>query len=157
MVCDFMKDLQEYVIDLPLHNLVFFTLVETTAKLVDVSEKYWQSKGLNGARIRILVEIMKEGGTLLPSTLAKKIGVTKSNISLLLSPLENEGYIRREPHPEDGRKWVISITREGQNLLLQYLPENRQGITEKMQVLEDQELTQLLALLNKLKKGKDDI
>ncbi|MBP1994876.1 MarR family winged helix-turn-helix transcriptional regulator [Paenibacillus eucommiae] len=147
-----MKDLQEYVLDLPLHTQAFFSLVEATANLVDVSEKYWQSKGLNGARIRILVEIMKEGGTLLPSMLAKKIGVTKPNISLLLIPLENEGLIRRASHPKDGRKTVISITSEGQSLLLKYLPENRQEIAEKMKVLEEQELKQLLVILNKLRK-----
>ncbi|TBL80992.1 MarR family winged helix-turn-helix transcriptional regulator [Paenibacillus thalictri] len=148
-----MKDLQQYVLDLPLYNIAFFTLVETTAKLVEVSEKYWQSQGLNGARIRIMVEIMKEGGTILPSTLAQKIGVTKSNISLLLTPLENEGFIRRAPHPDDGRKWVISITNEGQDLLTRCLPGNRQVIKEKMQALEDQELNQLLFLLNKLKRA----
>ncbi|MCU6792165.1 MarR family transcriptional regulator [Paenibacillus sp. WQ 127069] len=145
-----MKDLQEYVLDLPLHTVAFFSLVEATAKLVDVSERYWQAKGLNGARIRILVEIMKEGGTILPSMLARKIGVTKSNISLLLIPLEHEGLIIRASHPKDGRKTVISITSEGQSILLKHLPENRQQIADKMNVLEEQELQQLLILLNKL-------
>jgi len=147
------NNLQQYVLDMPLHNEVFFALVETTAKLVDVSEKYWQSKGVNGARIRILVEIMKAGGTLLPSTLAANIGVTKANISLLLSPLENEGLLCRQPHPKDGRKSVISITREGQSLLLQHLPENREAIAQRMRALNELELNQLLSLLNKLKKG----
>lgn len=36
-----LNDLQQYVLDLPLPTLAFFTLVETTAKLVDVSESYW--------------------------------------------------------------------------------------------------------------------
>lgn len=146
-----MKELQDYVHDLPLEILTFFSLVEATANLVDVSEKYWKSKGVNGARIRILVEIMKEGGTMLPSMLAKKIGVTKPNISLLLIPLETEGLIERASHPKDGRKTVISITSEGQSLLLKYLPENRQRITEKMKVLEEQEMKQLLIILNKLR------
>jgi Transcriptional regulators len=146
-----MEELQQYVRDLPLSASVFFALVETTASLVDVSEKYWQSKGMNGARIRILVEIMKEGGTILPSALARKIGVTKANVSLLLSPLEKDGWIRREPHPEDGRKSVVSITGEGQSLLLRHLPENRQGIAERMQALEEDELRLLLKLLTKLR------
>lgn len=147
-----MKQLQEYVLDLPLHTQAFFSLVEATANLVDVSEKHWQSKGLNGARIRILVELMKEGGTILPSMLAKKIGVTKANISLLLIPLENDGLIHRASHPKDGRKSVISITNEGQSLLLKYLPENRQGIANKMKVLEEEEMKQLLVILNKLRR-----
>jgi len=146
-----LKDLQKYVLDQPLHTLAFFTLVETTAKLVDVSEKYWQAQGLNGARIRILVELMKEGGTLLPSKLAQKIGVTKANISLLLNPMENQGLIRRDSHPADGRKSVISITNEGQSLLMQHLPANRERIADKMKALNDHELKQLLSLLSKLK------
>ncbi|MFD0676800.1 MULTISPECIES: MarR family winged helix-turn-helix transcriptional regulator [unclassified Paenibacillus] len=145
-----MTDLQKYVLNPPLHTQAFFSLVEATAHLVGISEKYWQSKGLNGARIRILVEISKEGGTILPSVLAQKIGVTKPNISLLLVPLENEGWIRRANHPKDGRKTVISITSEGQSLLLSHLPGNRQSIEEQMKGLEEQELNQLIVLLNKL-------
>ncbi|WP_339291543.1 MarR family transcriptional regulator [Paenibacillus sp. FSL W8-0187] len=148
-----LNDLQQYVLDLPLPTLAFFTLVETTAKLVDVSESYWKAQGLNGARIRILVELMKEGGTMLPSKLAQKIGVTKPNISLLLTPLEHEGFIRRDNHPQDGRKLVISITSEGQRLLIQNLPANRQRISDKMNVLNDHELKQLLDLLQKLKEA----
>ncbi|MWV43867.1 MarR family transcriptional regulator [Paenibacillus sp. HJL G12] len=145
-------NLQEFVLDQPLHTQAFFSLVETTAKLVDVSEKYWQSKGLNGARIRVLVELMKEGGSLLPSILAKRIGVTKANISLLLIPLEQDGFIRRESHPVDGRKSVISVTSEGQQLLFTHLPANREGIAEKMKSLDEQELHQLLFLLHKLRR-----
>ncbi|WP_238327548.1 MarR family winged helix-turn-helix transcriptional regulator [Paenibacillus gorillae] len=148
-----MKNLQEYVQEMPLHSLVFFSLVEATANLVEVSEKYWKSRGLNGARIRLLVEIMKEGGTILPSMLAKRIGVTKPNITLLLVPLENDGLIRRTSHPQDGRKTVISITSEGQSLLLKNLPENRQRIAEKMNALEEDELKQLLVLLQKLQRN----
>ncbi|MGO4786232.1 MarR family winged helix-turn-helix transcriptional regulator [Paenibacillus sp. 2KB_20] len=148
-----LNDLQQYVLDLPLPTLAFFTLVETTAMLVDVSESYWKSQGLNGARIRILVELMKEGGTMLPSKLAQKIGVTKPNISLLLTPLENEGLIRRDNHPQDGRKSVITITSEGQRLLIHNLPANRQRISDKMNVLTEPELKQLLDLLQKLKEA----
>ncbi|MGG6313291.1 MarR family winged helix-turn-helix transcriptional regulator [Paenibacillus macerans] len=146
-----MEKLQDYVLDQPLHTRVFFSLVEATARLVDVSEKYWQSKGQNGARIRILVEIMKEGGSLLPSLLAQRIGVTKANVSLLLVPLEKDGLVRRDGHPTDGRKTVITITSEGQSFLLHHLPGNRSSIAEKLQVLSDEELEQLALLLNKLK------
>jgi DNA-binding MarR family transcriptional regulator len=153
MTGDSMTDLQKYVLNPPLHTEAFFSLVEATAGLVGVSEKYWQSKGLNGARIRILVEISKEGGTILPSVLAQKIGVTKPNISLLLIPLENDGLIRRASHPEDGRKTFISITNEGQSLLLNHLPGNREVIAEHMQGLEEHELRQLIMLLNKLNRS----
>ncbi|AWV33600.1 MarR family transcriptional regulator [Paenibacillus sp. FSL H7-0716] len=145
-----MDHLQQFVLNQPLHTKAFFTLVEATANLVSVSEKYWQSKGLNGARIRILVEISKHGGAILPSTLAQIIGVTKANISMLLTPLERDGLITRSNDTKDGRKSVISITSEGQQLLLEHLPENRQAVAERMQNLNDQELHQLIFLLQKL-------
>ncbi|OXM85177.1 MarR family winged helix-turn-helix transcriptional regulator [Paenibacillus rigui] len=147
-----MQDLQQYVLDQPLPTEVFFSLVEATASLVGVSEAYWQSKGINGARIRILVEMMKEGGTVLPSVLASRIGVTKPNISLLLTPLEQDGLINRASHPNDGRKTVISITSKGRSLLVEHLPENRRMVAEKLNVLDTQELQQLRHLLTKLRR-----
>ncbi|MEC0171295.1 MarR family winged helix-turn-helix transcriptional regulator [Paenibacillus graminis] len=144
--------LQQFVLDLPLANEAFFNLVETTASLVAVSEKYWQAQGLNGARIRVLVEIAKQGGAILPSVLAGRIGVTKANISLLLTPLEKDGYITRTEHVRDGRKTVISLTEAGRTLLSQQLPGNRETVAGKMNRLDPDELRQLMALLQKLNK-----
>lgn len=147
---DRMDALQKYVLELPLHNEVFFAMVGATATAVAVSEKYWQAQGLNGARIRVLVEIAKHGGAILPSLLAERIGVTKANISLLLTPLEKDGYISRADHAKDGRKTVISITEAGRILLSEKLPGNREAVASVMKRLEDTELHQLLGLLNKL-------
>ncbi|KWX70158.1 DNA-binding transcriptional regulator, MarR family [Paenibacillus jilunlii] len=144
--------LQQFVLDLPLANEVFFALVETTAGLVAVSEKYWQAQGLNGARIRVLVEIAKQGGAILPSVLAERIGVTKANISLLLTPLEKDGYISRAGHVRDGRKTFISLTEAGRTLLSLHLPGNRETVAGKMNRLDTNELRQLMGLLQKLDK-----
>lgn len=69
---------------------------------------------------------------------------------MLLIPLERDGLITRSNDTKDGRKSVISITSEGQQLLLEHLPENRQAVAERMQNLNDQELHQLIFLLQKL-------
>ncbi|ETT51966.1 MULTISPECIES: MarR family transcriptional regulator [unclassified Paenibacillus] len=149
-----MDDLQKVVLELPLENEVFFALVGATAGTVAVSEKYWQAQGLNGARIRVLVEIAKHGGSILPSLLAERITVTKANISLLLTPLEKDGYITRAAHAQDGRKTVISLTDAGKNLLLEQLPGNREAVSEVMNRLNETELHLLLELLNKLVRGQ---
>ncbi|MBP2111046.1 MarR family winged helix-turn-helix transcriptional regulator [Paenibacillus silagei] len=148
-----MDDLQKIVLELPLENEVFFALVGATAGTVAVSEKYWQVQGLNGARIRVLVEIAKHGGSILPSLLAERIAVTKANISLLLTPLEKDGYITRAAHAQDGRKTVISLTGAGKRLLLEQLPGNRKAVAAVMNRLDEPELQLLLELLNKLSRG----
>ena len=150
-----MDDLQKYVLELPLANEVFFALVGATAGTVAVSEKYWQAQGLNGARIRVLVEIAKHGGSILPSLLAERIAVTKANISLLLTPLEKDGYIARAAHAQDGRKTIISLTEAGKRLLLEQLPGNREAVAAVMNRLDEPELHLLLELLNKLVRGQD--
>jgi len=71
----------------------------------------------------------------------------------LLIPLEKDGLITRSNHTQDGRKSIISITGEGQHLLLEHLHGNRQAIAERMQGLDEQELQQLIVLLEKLGNG----
>lgn len=148
-----MNDIQRYVTELPLEARTFFSLVDATARLIGFSEKYWSSKGLNGARIRLLVEIAKAGGTILPSDLAARIGVTRANISVLLVPLEEAGYLTSSDHPEDGRKRIIVLAPEGERLLRDVLPGNRSVIASRMEALNDEEKVQLLTLLGKLQKG----
>lgn len=150
-----MDDLQRYVSRQPLEVETFFALVDTTAELVGISEKYWSSLGINGARIRILVEIAKAGGSVLPSTLAARIGVTKANISVVLVPLEQQGYIRSVDDPQDGRKRRILLTDDGEKLLLEVLPGNRAAIAKRMERLDADELKLLQSLLRKLQLRKD--
>lgn len=148
-----MEDLQGYVSEQPPKVRAFFALVETTASLIGVSEKYWQSRGLNGARVRILVELAKAGGSLLPSALAERIGVTKANISVLLVPLAREGYVRIAGDPADGRRRRATLTPEGERLLLGALPGNREVLESLMSRLDEAELRRLLELLGKLSGG----
>lgn len=146
-----MDDLQKYTAEQPPGVHAFFALVETTADLIAVSERYWQSHGLNGARIRILVEIAKAGGSLLPSALAERIGVTKANISVLLVPLANEDLVRIDGDPDDGRKRRVTLTEAGERLLRDKLPGNREVIGRRMGRLSEAETRQLQGLLAKLK------
>ncbi|GIP22625.1 MarR family winged helix-turn-helix transcriptional regulator [Paenibacillus sp. J22TS3] len=150
-----MRNLQRYVSQQPLEVEAFFAMVDTTAELVSISEKYWSSQGINGARIRILVEIAKAGGSILPSDLAARIGVTKANISVLLGPLEQKGYIRSISVPDDGRKRKILLSEDGEKLLLDVLPGNRAAITKRMESLDANELHLLLSLLGKLQQRKE--
>ncbi|TVX96677.1 MarR family winged helix-turn-helix transcriptional regulator [Cohnella terricola] len=150
-----MDVLQRYVSQQPLEVETFFAMVDTTAELIGNSEKYWSSRGINGARIRILVEIAKAGGTILPSVLAVRIGVTKANISVLLVPLEQQGYIRSISDPKDGRKRRILLSDEGEKLLLDVLPGNRAVIAKRMENLDADKLKLLLSLLRKLQARKE--
>jgi DNA-binding MarR family transcriptional regulator len=51
-----------------------------------------------------------------PSEAAELAGLSKQSINDLLGELEGAGYLRREPHPTDGRGRIIRLTAEGERL-----------------------------------------
>ncbi|MFJ3927778.1 MarR family winged helix-turn-helix transcriptional regulator [Streptomyces sp. NPDC090022] len=44
------------------------------------------------------------------SELAERLGVTKQAAGQLVDDLEARGYVRREPHPEGGRRKLVVLT-----------------------------------------------
>ena len=63
----------------------------------------------------LLANLDTEGTT--ATGLAAKTGVTRQAASQQLVEIEARGYIRREPHPTDGRTIIVRRTRRGEDLL----------------------------------------
>lgn len=45
--------------------------------------------------------------------LAARLGVTKQAAGQLVDELEGKGYLRREPHPQGGRRRLVVLTEKG--------------------------------------------
>lgn len=56
-------------------------------------------------------------GPLTPGELADHEKVQPPSMTRVVASLEAAGYVRRAPHPTDGRQVVVSITEAGQALL----------------------------------------
>lgn len=50
------------------------------------------------------------GGGATSSELAERLGVTKQASGQIVDFLEEHGYVRREPHPEGGRRKLVVLT-----------------------------------------------
>ena len=84
--------------------------------LQDASRRLWArfehrtaAYGLSAAQWRLLGQLLREG----PSTqaaLAGLIGVEPISVSRLLDRMEQQGWLRREPHPEDRRARIVVAT-----------------------------------------------
>jgi MarR family transcriptional regulator for hemolysin len=84
--------------------------------LQDASRRIWTrfeartaSHGLSAAQWRLLGQLLREG----PSTqtaLAALLGVEPISVSRLLDRMEQGGWLRREPHPEDRRARIVVAT-----------------------------------------------
>jgi DNA-binding MarR family transcriptional regulator len=71
------------------------------------------------------LEALDAHGPLTPGELGALLALTSGSVTALLGRLEDLGWARREPHPDDRRKVVVSLTKEawqlGQDELLPYL------------------------------------
>ncbi len=82
----------------------------------DISRRLWARfeqrtavYGLSAAQWRLLGQLLREG----PSTqaaLAGLVGVEPISVSRLLDRMEQQGWLRREAHPEDRRARIVVAT-----------------------------------------------
>ena len=61
----------------------------------------------------VLWELEKAGGRLRMRELARRVVLSKSNLSRLADRLEEAGLVAREASPEDGRGYDLALTRAG--------------------------------------------
>jgi DNA-binding MarR family transcriptional regulator len=84
------------------------------------------------------------------SSISDELGVTRRNITALVDALEEEGLVRRKPHPTDRRATVIEMTVQGERTMDRVYDEHRAAVAELFDELgvEDQrELTRVLSTL----------
>jgi len=87
-------------------------LLSTAARLV---EHAW-SEGLERLHLThagLIVLHLLDAGPLSQTDLARAARVEVQTMSRTLDRLEREGYVRREKHPQDGRRHVVSRTDAG--------------------------------------------
>ncbi|GAB1364282.1 MarR family transcriptional regulator [Rhodobacter sp.] len=100
-------------------------LQDTARRLWTRFEARTASHGLSAAQWRLLGQLLREG----PSTqtaLAALLGVEPISVSRLLDRMEQGGWLRREPHPEDRRARIVIATDKAR----QVAPEAKRAITD---------------------------
>ena len=65
------------------------------------------------ARMRVLYALHAHG-QLSMSHLATALGVSPRRVTVLVEALEEDGLVRRQPHPTDGRSTLVAITEDGE-------------------------------------------
>jgi DNA-binding MarR family transcriptional regulator len=70
-------------------------------------------RGMELSHFTLLNHFARLGGEKSPAQLARLFHLTKGALTNTLARLEKQGYLTVRPHPEDGRKKVVSISDEG--------------------------------------------
>ena len=70
-----------------------------------------------GVALQGVMRMIGEDGELRATELAAKLGVGPAGLSRHVAELEELGYVRRRPHPQDRRAYLISLTELGESVL----------------------------------------
>lgn len=79
--------------------------------------------------------------------LAAEAGVTKGTLTGVLKTLESRGFVRRQPHPNDGRLVLVQLLPAGIRAITELFPRFNEHEVFASSNLSDAERTQLAALL----------
>ncbi|MBA4384688.1 MAG: hypothetical protein C0410_08125 [Anaerolinea sp.] len=111
---------------------------------------------LSGPRMGILMRLMmaekngnKEG--INPTALSHFQNVKKNTISSLIRGLEESGFVERNLDPNDKRVFLIRISEKGKKMMKTVGPQRLKIINDLASDLTDEEKTQLIFLLEKLR------
>ena len=83
--------------------------------------------------------------------LAEKVALTASGVTRVLAPMEKIHLVTKQSNPRDARQSLVVLTKAGEEILQDALVTVKQTSDMIFSLLDQQELSTLLTLLNKLK------
>jgi DNA-binding MarR family transcriptional regulator len=136
----------------PLHEQVVARLRLLTKHLARSREAAFADDDLGRASFKVLLALRRLGSpyTAQPSELAAQLGLSRGALSARLSPLEEDGLIRRTTDPDDRRKVHVTLTRAGKRAFDrhgQHEGREEAALLDTLSVADQRRLSDLLRTL----------
>jgi DNA-binding MarR family transcriptional regulator len=90
-------------------NQVFAAMRRLSTEIDGLDQRAADRFGINRTDLH-LIDVLRSGGPLTASTLARAGGLSSGGLSIALDRLERIGYVRRYPHPDDRRSVLVEAT-----------------------------------------------
>jgi DNA-binding MarR family transcriptional regulator len=119
------------------------------------NEQSVNAAGLSSAQYRVLMHLffaeqMSDQGELNPSEISSRQGVSRNTMSSFIRNLEDEGLVERRLDPDDRRRFNISLTATGRDLVSQHARQHLESIGQCFSALTPNEQETMLKLLAKI-------
>lgn len=108
--------------------------------------------GMTYARMRLLGALHCNGPQIM-SSISDELGVTRRNITALVDALEEEGLVRRRPHPTDRRATVIEMTDRGERTMDRIYDEHRAAVAGLFDGLDEEDRKELTRMLGTMREA----
>ncbi len=149
----------------------FLHLLRTGDEVFSVAERNLANHNISHGRFGVLMllwgssqrrgEAPAQSGCMAgprtPAELADAAGVTRATMTGLVDTLERDGFVRREPDPDDRRMMSVRLTPKGEAFLHELLPTHFQIMAKLMAPLSETERKTLVALLTKILQCASDL
>ncbi|KAA3660595.1 MAG: MarR family transcriptional regulator [Chloroflexi bacterium] len=126
-----------------------------THAIKQIGENSLAAAGLSMAQYRILTHLLFsknvfDEDVLNPSEISDHLGVSRNTISSLIRSLEDKDLIQRKLDTNDRRKFKISLTSAGTDLVTRYAGHHMHNVSHCFTVLNEDERKQFSSYLNRL-------
>lgn len=126
-----------------------FNMIRMANRLIkDLEVSVHRPNGMSYSSFRVLFAI-RAAERITPNELARLSSVSTASMSSMLNTLERSGLIVRESDPEDGRRFIISLSEKGERKLSMAMPANNAREREWADGLTPGEQVLILELLRK--------
>ena len=130
-------------------------LAPHAALLVRLLVRQVRSREISRTEMEVL-SILTEGPRRI-TELTELEGIAQPTMTLLVKRLQENGWVKREGLPDDGRVVLVSLTEAGAEAQQRYRAQFLQAMRTDLQELSDQELQALSAATETLSSFVDDI
>lgn len=127
---------------------IFIGLTRAVNRINRESERIFRKYGLTTGQFAVL-EALYHKGDLFVGEVQELILTTSGNIPVILRNLEKEGLLVRRQDPKDRRKFVLSLTPKGRDLIDRVFPENAAVIERLIDTWDAGEQRNLLNYMRK--------
>lgn len=143
----------------------FLHLLHTSDEVFAVSDRSLAGHNISHGRFGVLMLLWRSvqpraakllgadecvAGPRTPAELADAAGVTRATMTGLIDTLERDGFVKREPDPDDRRMMSVLLTARGERFLQDFLPSHFKSIAAVMGTLTEAERKTLVRLLGKI-------
>lgn len=125
-------------------------LMECAQEFERHSAAHVRELGLTPAQFDIIATLGNTAG-MTCKELGEKTLITKGTMTGVLDRLQARGLVTRHASPDDGRSWITSLTRKGQQLFDEVFPAHMKHLQPLFQSFDDAELVRMHGQLKQLR------
>ena len=104
---------------------------------------------------RVLSHLVRHGDGISQAALAERMHIRPQSLSESLGKMEERGFIRRYPNPQDKRGTLVYLTDEGRAQEEKLAERRRRAADSLLSALDEQEKQTLSTLLDKILNGRE--